>query len=72
MKLEFIINENTTIKEFIYKKISRNFYGYLKEHNVSYIVNGILKKSYEEVLANEKLEIEYQEEKKQSGILSDK
>ena len=38
MKLEYIIDENTTIKEFIYKNISRNFYGYLKEHNVIYNV----------------------------------
>ena len=49
MKLTYLIDYDTTIKEFIYKKISRNFYGYLKEHNVSYLVNGIAKKSYEEI-----------------------
>ena len=42
MKLEFVIKEKSTIKEFIYKNISRNFYGYLKERNARFIVDGIL------------------------------
>lgn len=70
MKLEYIVNENTTIKEFIYKNISRNFYGYLKEHNVVYLVDNEAKKAYQEVLANQRLEIIYDEEKDQEGILS--
>ena len=72
MKLTYLIDYDTTIKEFIYKKISRNFYGYLKEHNVSYLVNGIAKKSYEEIKINDELEITYDECKKQEGILSNK
>ena len=70
MKIEYIIDQDTTIKEFIYNNISRNFYGYLKEHDVIYLVNGIYKKSYDEVYPNDKLEISYQEEKNQDGILS--
>lgn len=72
MKLEFTIDENTTIKNFIYKKISRNFYGYLKEHNATFYVNNIEKKSYEDLLINDKLVINYDDEKKQNGILSNK
>ena len=68
MKLEYIIDENTTIKEFIYKNISRNFYGYLKEHNVIYNVDGNLKKAYEEVIKGAKLVITYDDDKKQEGI----
>ena len=45
MKLVYVVNEDTTIKEFIYNNISRNFYGYLKEHNVSYLVDDIEKKA---------------------------
>ena len=70
MKIEYIIDQESTIKEFIYKNISRNFYGYLKEHDVIYLVDGINKKSYDEVYPNEKLEIIYQEEKNQDGIPS--
>ena len=36
MKIEYIIDQESTIKEFIYKNISRNFYGYLKEHDVDF------------------------------------
>lgn len=71
MRLEYIIDCDTTIKEFIYKNISRNFYGYLKEHNVSYVVDNIERKAYEEVTNGSKLEIIYQEEKNQDGILSE-
>ena len=71
MKIEYIIDETTTIKEFIYKNISRNFYGYLKEHNVIYIVDGIVKKAYEEVLIDSKLVITYDEEKNQDGITNE-
>ena len=68
MKIEYIIDENTTIKEFIYKNISRNFYGYLKEHNVVYNVDGVIKKSYEEIQIGSKLIITYEDDKKQEGI----
>ena len=57
MKIEYIIDQESTIKEFIYKNISRNFYGYLKEHDVIYLVDGVSKKSYDEVYPNSKLEI---------------
>ena len=70
MKIEYIIDQESTIKEFIYKNISRNFFGYLKEHDVIYLVDGVNKKSYDEVHPNERLEIIYQEEKNQEGILS--
>lgn len=72
MKLEYIIDEDIIIKEFIYKNISRNFYGYLKEHNVIYSADNIVKKAYEEVLKGSKLIIIYDEEKHQDGILSNK
>ena len=70
MKLEYIIDEDITIKEFIYKRISRNFYGYLKEHNVIYTVNEVVTKAHEIVLKGSKLVITYNEEKQQDGILS--
>lgn len=72
MKLEFIIEKTTTIKEFIYTNISRNFFGYLKEHNVIYSVNGLERKSYEEVKFNEILTITYDDKNEIYGIPSDK
>ena len=72
MKIEYIIDSNTTIKEFIYHKISRNFFGYLKEHNVIYYVNNNIKKSYEEVFIGDNLIIIYDEEKLVDVILSNK
>lgn len=72
MKLEFKVELDTTIKEFIYQKISRNFFGYLKEHNVIYTVDNIVKKSYEQVKKGQILTIEYQEENKETGIPIDK
>ena len=72
MKLEFDIIKNSTIKEFIYENISRNFYGYLKEHNVVYTINGNNKKSYDEVYIGDKLIITYEEEKCVDAYLSDK
>ena len=71
MKLEFLISEDITIKEFIYKNISRNFYGYLKEHNVIYTVDGETKRSHEIASKNSKLVIEYQDEQKQVGIYNE-
>ena len=68
MKLEYFIDENTTIKEFIYKHISRNFYCYLKEHNVNYSVDGVTKKAYEEINIGSKLIVAYDDDKKQDGI----
>lgn len=73
MKISYIVSFDSTIKEFIYKKISRNFYGYLKEHNALYLVNGLPKKAYEEVFVDDNLEIIYDDElTKSNGILSDK
>ena len=72
MKLEFLIDEDITIKEYIYNNISRNFYGYLKEHNVIYTVDGIIKKAHEKVIKNSQLIIEYEETKKQEGIYNEK
>ena len=70
MKLEFVIKEKSTIKEFIYKNISRNFYGYLKERNARFIVDGICKKAYDEIDINQALIIEYIEENIQKGNYS--
>ncbi len=70
-KIEFIIEEKSTIKEFICNRISRNFYGYLKEHEVSYIVNGFYKKAHQEVFSGDQLVISYDEEKNQKGVYSD-
>lgn len=72
MKLEFKIDCKTTIKEFIYKKISRNFYGYLKEHSAVYNVDGTIKKAYEEILEGQNLTIIFQEEKKDNCLYSEK
>lgn len=73
MKIEYKINENTTIKEFICKNISRNFYGYLKEHNARFCVNGITKKNYDEICINDTLLIEYEETKEiNNNYYSDK
>lgn len=72
MKLIFNITKSSTIKEFIYENISRNFYGYLKEHNVIYTVNENPKKSYEEIYIGDKLIITYDEEKNIDAYLSDK
>ena len=36
MKISYNILNKSTIKEFVYNNISRNFYGYLKEHNVEF------------------------------------
>lgn len=69
-KLEFIVNENTTIKEFIYKNISRNFYGYLKEHEVIFNINGHYSKAHENLHYKDQLSIIYNEEKTQEGVLS--
>ena len=71
MQLEFIVDFNGTIKEFIYDNISRNFYGYLKEHNVIYSVNGDVKQSYSILSIGDKLVITYDEEKNQEGILNE-
>ena len=71
MELRYIIDENITLKEFVYRKISRNFYGYLKEHEVIYTVNGNVTKSYEQLHVGDELVITYQEEKKENGILND-
>lgn len=71
MEIKYIIDINTTVKEFIYKKISRNFYGYLKEHNVVYLVNGKETKSYENVNIGDILVISYIEEKNEKGFQSD-
>lgn len=70
MEIKYIVDTNTTVKEFIYKKISRNFYGYLKEHDVVYLVNGKETKSYEKVNIGDELVISYIEDKKENGILS--
>ena len=70
MKLEFKITETTTIKEFIYTNISRNFYGYLKERNAVFYVDETIKKPYEEVLVNQTLSIEYEESNEQVGNYS--
>ena len=70
MVLEYIIDENTTIKEFIIKKISRNFYGYLKEHNVIYNLDGCYEKPHNDCSVGQKLTISYDEEKNQEGIFS--
>ena len=71
MKLEFVITKNTTIKEFIYTNISRNFYGYLKERNAVFYIDGNMKKAYEEVFANQTLLIEYEEINEQVGSYSE-
>lgn len=70
MEINFIVDDNTSIKEFIIKKISRNFYGYLKEHNVKYFVNEKIKKSYELIYIGEKLQILYDEVNEQEGYYS--
>ena len=70
MQINYIIDCNATIKEFIIDNISRNFYGYLKEHNVIYNVNGLIKHSYDNVEIGDELIIIYDEEKNQDGILS--
>lgn len=71
MQLEFLIDEEITIKEFIYKKISRNFYGYLKEHDAHYVLNGENKKAYDIANIGSKLIIYYDEEKNVDGILNE-
>lgn len=70
MIITYKINENTTIKDFIYKKISRNFYGYLKEHNVVFYINDEIKKSYDKIHVNDILKIVYEEEKLTDKISS--
>lgn len=70
MVLKYKIEENCTIKEFIHKNISRNFYGYLKEHEVIYSVNGFYEKSHKELCVGDELVIIYEEDKNQTGILS--
>lgn len=70
MKLEFVITTKTTIKEFIVSNISRNFYGYLKEHNVIYLKNNLPVKPYQEVNCGDILQIIYEEDKNQEGILN--
>ena len=72
MKITYNVDINTTIKEFIYKKISRNFFGYLKEHNVIYYVNNKIKKSYDVIEIGDLLEIIYEEEKINDKIESNK
>ena len=64
MIINYKVNENITIKEFIYKNISRNFYGYLKEHNVVFYINNVVKKNYEMLSLGDLLRIEYEEEKR--------
>ena len=70
MKRTFNILKESTIKEYIYENISRNFYGFLKEHNVIYTVNGVIKNSYDMVNPNDVLEVTY-DDIEQEGILSD-
>ena len=70
MKLEFVITTKTTIKEFIVSNISRNFYGYLKKHNVIYLNNNLPVKPYQEVNYGDILQIIYEEDKNQEGILN--
>lgn len=70
MQVKYLIDEKTTIKDFIIKKISRNFYGYLKEMNAVFTVDGVEKKSYEEVFLNNELTISYFGEDKQVGLYS--
>ena len=72
MKITYLVDEKTTIKLFIYNKISRNFYGFLKEHNAIYYVNNVMKKSYDEILINDTLEILYEEDKLCDKISSNK
>ena len=72
MKLEYKITCASTIKEFICQNISRNFYGYLKEHNVEYIVDNVVKKSYDNLNIGDILAITYDEEKNINAPLSDK
>ena len=70
MVLEFLIESNTTIKEFIHNNISRNFYGYLKEHEVKFWINGFYENAYAEIKVGDKLIIYYEDEKNQDGILN--
>ena len=71
MKLTFIIDKDTTVKEFIYQKISRNFFGYLKEHNAIYSVDEEVKKSYENVYKGATLTIIFDDEIKEEGFYND-
>lgn len=70
MKLNYKINEELTIKEFIYKNISRNFYGYLKNIYARFYINGILARAYYKLKIGDILEIEFDEVKEENGILS--
>ena len=70
MILKFEITYETTIKEFIYKKISRNFYGYLRECGARYLVNNQNSKPSDNINPGDKLTIVYEEVKNQEGILN--
>lgn len=70
MKLTYKINEELTIKEFIYKNISRNFYGHIKNINARFYVNSIIAKAYQKLKIGDILEINYNEVKEEKGILS--
>ena len=70
MKINYVIDKKSTIKEFIIERVSRNFYGYLKELNAIYRLNGEEKKASEELNINDKLEVEYYGIDKQEGLLS--
>ena len=67
--VRFILDKDYIIKDFIIEKVSRNFYGYLKEHNASYLINGFYTLSYEKARCGDELVIIYEEDA-QEGIPS--
>ena len=70
MKLEFVIETKSTIKEFICKNISRNFYGYLKEREAQYLINTFCSKPHDELNHGDILIIMYEEEKNQDSVMN--
>ena len=67
--VRFVLDEDYVIKDYIIEKVSRNFYGYLKEHNASYLINGLYVHSYEKGKSGDELVIIYEEDA-QEGIPS--
>ncbi len=63
--IKLIANEKISVKALIIQKISRNFYGYLKEHQAVFYVNQQVFKTYEELNPGEVLVIDYKEEKQE-------
>ncbi len=62
-RLEYDIENNSTIKDYIKDNVSRKFQRHLKRMNVKYYINGLEAKAHFKISSGDKLIVEYEPDK---------